>query len=298
MKTKIILFTILLTMMFIPIVNAEFNLTENHYDYLIENVDNVVTRFGQTQELDSTLSVIWCSSSDIIFQTTAQTLTIVSTSIQDDYNIGVGGWTIYISGLDENYTEINEVLALDGITPVTTTKEYLRVYDGMLINSGSSGTNSGEISLRYTTTTNIAGLMLSGRGRCTGAFYTVPSGKTAIMLSSGASSDETLDIHYVFRYRLYGQSWINYGDVWLRGSVFDYSYPNILKVPEKTDIYIAGESSGTDNGNAWITFYVYDNDSKPISKITGNAGIDANLFISMLLLILVSLDIFMMVRKR
>jgi len=140
--------------------------------------------------------------------------------------------------------------------------------------------------------------MLPENGRCTGAYYTIPVNHTAVIVSAGAGTDETLDMHFVLNFRYYNQSWIQYGDVWLRGEVWYYEYPNIVKVPEKTDMYISAQSGGNDNGHAWITLYEYDNNDKPETKMTGTILPDANMMQLFLLLLLVIMQLANLMRYK
>ena len=59
-----------------------------------------------------------------------------------------GALTIEIFGLDANYNPISEVVILDGLTFVTTTKSYLRIFRGIIRSAGSTGWNIGIITVR------------------------------------------------------------------------------------------------------------------------------------------------------
>lgn len=85
--------------------------------------------------------------------------------------------TITINGLDANYVAISENLALDGATPVTTAKSYLRV-NSMNVAIGSATNPSGVVTLKDLTNTTIYAQINAGVGRTQAAIYTVPAGYT------------------------------------------------------------------------------------------------------------------------
>lgn len=85
--------------------------------------------------------------------------------------------TILIVGLDANYVQISETLALNGATPVTTVNTYLRI-NGMQVATGSATNPSGVVTLKDLTDTTIYAQINAGVGRTQAAIYTVPAGYT------------------------------------------------------------------------------------------------------------------------
>ena len=85
--------------------------------------------------------------------------------------------TITISGLDANYAIISENVVLNGATPVTTTKSYLRI-NSMNVAVGSATNPSGVVTLKDLTDTIIYAQINAGVGRTQMAIYTVPAGYT------------------------------------------------------------------------------------------------------------------------
>lgn len=84
---------------------------------------------------------------------------------------------IAISGLDANYVAISEVVTLNGTTPVSTTKAYLRI-NGMQVTVGSATNPAGVVTLKDPTNTTIYAQINAGVGRTQAAIYTVPAGFT------------------------------------------------------------------------------------------------------------------------
>lgn len=85
--------------------------------------------------------------------------------------------SILISGLDANYLPISETVVMNGATPVTTTKSYLRI-NGMSVSVGSSTNPAGVVTLKDLTNTTIYAQINAGIGRTQAGIYTVPAGYT------------------------------------------------------------------------------------------------------------------------
>ena len=85
--------------------------------------------------------------------------------------------TITIVGLDANYAPISENVVLNGVTPVTTTKSYLRI-NSMNVAVGSATNPAGVVTLKDLTNTTIYAQINAGVGRTQAAIYTVPAGYT------------------------------------------------------------------------------------------------------------------------
>ena len=85
--------------------------------------------------------------------------------------------TITIVGLDANYAVISENVVMNGATPVTTTKSYLRI-NSMFVAVGSATNPAGVVTLKDLTNTTIYAQINAGVGRTQAAIYTVPAGYT------------------------------------------------------------------------------------------------------------------------
>jgi hypothetical protein len=112
--------------------------------------------------------------------TTAQKLYIISDSSSDT------GQTVYIDGLDSSYTKISETVTTNGLTPVATTQNFLRINHCYLT---AGATNVGNITQRLTSGTGtIVGGMLPGFGRNKQGVFTVPANYTAYILYGDVTS--------------------------------------------------------------------------------------------------------------
>lgn len=85
--------------------------------------------------------------------------------------------TISIQGLDANYVTISENVVLNGATPVTTVKSYLRI-NSMQVAVGSATNPSNTVTLKDLTNTTVYAQINQGVGRTQAGIYTVPAGYT------------------------------------------------------------------------------------------------------------------------
>ena len=108
-----------------------------------------VNVFGYSANIANTYGIAWENSGlDYTYLTTAQTLSINSTSSSDNSTAKV-----LLQGLDANWAPLSEVVTLNGTTVVTTTNQFLRV-NSMVLTQAASGqnTNVGAVTAYYGTT--------------------------------------------------------------------------------------------------------------------------------------------------
>jgi hypothetical protein len=109
------------------------------------------------------------------FQSTATVLEILSASANDTA-AGTGARTFTLSGLDANFNPVSEVLTMAGVTPVQTTKSYIRVNSLTIATAGSGGVNAGDVTLRVTGAGATQAIARANYGFAKSAIYTVPTG--------------------------------------------------------------------------------------------------------------------------
>jgi hypothetical protein len=114
------------------------------------------------------------------FPTSAVQMTLVSTSASDDTRA-----TILINGLDSNWDQISETIALNGTSNVTTVNSYLRINNMIMTSTGTGQTtNVGTITAKNGGITYS--VISIGVGRSQAAVYTVPNGYTMYLISINA----------------------------------------------------------------------------------------------------------------
>ena len=121
---------------------------------------------------------IWAVGGLYPWPTAATLLSIVSTNANDTA-AGTGARTIFISGLDSLYNAQTETITMNGLTPVISTKQFLRVNTAFILSAGSSKINAGDIDVKNNTIiTDILARVVAGKGASRTSNYTVPAGFT------------------------------------------------------------------------------------------------------------------------
>ena len=118
--------------------------------------------FGTNPAIGSSFVTPWEISGPLPFLSAEQNLSLVSTSASDT------AVSILVSGTDGQYNAISEVVALNGTTPVVTTKKFFRIND--LITT--AGNAVGDVTASYSGT--VYAKILAGYGRNQAAVFTVP----------------------------------------------------------------------------------------------------------------------------
>ena len=159
----------------------------NHFDFKTEVALGRVygfetwNKFGYNADVDSAATEIIASwGGAFTYLTTASTLSVVSTSIQDDTG-GTGAISIIIYGVNSANAHIIEVLALDGTTPVTTANSYFGVNRLSVYQTGTGTGNAGTINVTATTGGSQQAQMPAGDGTTQQAILHVGANKTFLM---------------------------------------------------------------------------------------------------------------------
>ena len=137
-------------------------------------------KFGYNLDIDTTTDpeVIASWGGTFGYDTTGSTLSVVSTSTADNGTsspMGTGTQQVVIFGVDENWNEVTEVIALNGTTPVTTTNQFIGVNRMSIYLNGSGTSNAGTISAFTTAspTTQLAEMPI-GQGTTQQLIFYVP----------------------------------------------------------------------------------------------------------------------------
>jgi hypothetical protein len=119
----------------------------------------------------SALGPLWegltLSGGTYAYPSSAAPLVLVSDSASD-----TSALSIQIQGLDANFNPINETIAMNGTTNVTTTNSFLRIN----LMSTTNGLNVGNITAKISSTTYAK--INAGIGQTQMSIYTVPKGYT------------------------------------------------------------------------------------------------------------------------
>ena len=125
--------------------------------------------FGQNDAQTTDFRAVWelSNTTDYVFPSTAQVMTVASDSASD------AGVQILIKGLDVDYLEISEVVTLTATT-VDTTKQFLRINDVVTVGTQNLVTTS-TVTVKDTGLTTTFAQINPGHGRNQASIYTVPA---------------------------------------------------------------------------------------------------------------------------
>lgn len=132
-------------------------------------------KFGYNEDVDAASAEIIASYGGThTHLTSGETLDIVSDSTDDTNSSGTGLRLAVIYGVDSNWDEVIEVIAMNGTTTVTSINSYLGVNRLTIYTSGSSESNVGTITATATTSGNTMAQMPAGQGTTQQCIFYIP----------------------------------------------------------------------------------------------------------------------------
>jgi hypothetical protein len=165
------------------------------YDY--------IHKYGRNPAVSGTAPLPVCVGGIYQMPTTGAPLEILSDDA-DDTLLGSGARQVSIQGLDGNFSPQVETVDLAGLTPVNLTKTFTRIFRVKVLNGGTyptqaSWTQHGTITLRIQgggATWAILDEQATDRGHGQSQIgcYTVPRGKTCVMLGFDFSMDSNNEV--------------------------------------------------------------------------------------------------------
>ena len=195
----------------------KFNLGEGHFTFssnalarvndlkvlpLIDSRFSTLNITGHSTILPATIADINDSgNADWIYPSTATTLSIVSTTIQDAPG-GTGLTTILLQGLDANLNEIVEVVVLNGTTPVITSLSFRSMHLSIALGAGADLVADGTITITGTAFSDVWAAYLPNDSTAETGRYIVPAGKRVVLIANtingGQGSDMTAKFFVIF----------------------------------------------------------------------------------------------------
>jgi hypothetical protein len=166
---------------------------------------------------------------------------VVSSSSASDTAV-----SLQIFGLDVNYNRITEVVALNGVSDVATTKVYWRINNVIT----TAGTAVGTVFVKNAGGTTYAQIAI-GNGKTNMSVYTVPAGYTAYLtqFDGFSSTSVTSGVFATFRGLLTSSTGIS--NVVLQApflNTYAVTRPYPIPVLEKIDLQLQCKSSGAGLG--------------------------------------------------
>jgi hypothetical protein len=179
-------------------------------------------------------ATVWPKNTLYVFPTVASVMSLYSTSVADV------GQLVFIEGLDADYNEISEVLALNGQAGRATVNSYFRINNlTVLVDNIQGDIALGTGLALLGVPANTYGFIPQGDNMDATGVYTVPNGWTLNLMmgsiSAGGSSGSQA-ITADFRSILNGVNYLT-AKIVLANSFQPYPYNPELEIPSKTDIY-------------------------------------------------------------
>ena len=212
-----------------------------------------VNKYGRNIDIDtgSTPELVWPPGGTYEFLTTASRVRVQSTSAQDTYGTGTGGYSVVLEGLDRDFNQISETINLTGTAANTSSFEYLRINRAYVNLAGSTEVNQGRLDFLDGETGAVTMAHIdAGKSQTEQCQYTIPAGYRGYLLDfsgsilkSGSNRNATLEL--VFREPGFkgDETFVKKSKQQLAiessGSTsFSKFYALPLTIPEKTDVYV------------------------------------------------------------
>jgi len=184
--------------------------------------------FGTNPAIGTTFRTAWENNTALPFLSSEQKLDIISTSDDD-----AEGPQVLIVGVDGNYNEIREVVALNGTAGSQTQQNFFRINDLIM----SAGNAVGDITAEFNSV--VYAKIIASRGRNQAAVFTVPAGHSFYLGRIDAFTATANNDNKIMTFR----NQITFSD----GRVFDVAQTSFVermdvtrtlpfKVPEKATI--------------------------------------------------------------
>jgi hypothetical protein len=214
---------------------------------------------GYNPDVDTTWENLWAAGGLINYPAAALQMK-VSSSSANDTAAGTGTRSVTITGLDEDYNEIVETIALNGQTAVTTTNSFLRINNFTTATAGSGLTNAGDVYIGTGVVTagvpaTIYDMMPAGFNIHQTHAYTIPAGYTGYTVASRFTLAQVSGTELAWaRLTQTGPDGIKRAltTAQLNNGVLALPIGAPLPIPEKTTI--AGEGMGRANDNFCASF--------------------------------------------
>jgi len=201
-----------------------------------------------TQITASQNYAVWNRAANYSFPSVASTMTLSSSATGDTTQ------SVLISGLDSTYTEISEVLTLNGQTPVTSTNSFFRVNDMLvLVDSPTGNLYFGTGTVTAGVPANVYGFISAGDNSMMCGTYTVPAGYTLYILGGSLNcslSNQNKLVTINFSTSVAGVRY-SAAKIISSGGYQHYPYTPPLAVPEKSDLL--DTATTTDNTTSTVT---------------------------------------------
>jgi len=162
-----------------------------------------ILKFGRNDDLDSGDGevLVWDVGTTYSYQSAAQTLEVLSSSVNDTA-AGSGARTLRLMGVDADWNLQDEYVTLDGVTPVSTVNQYLRVYRSYVLTAGAGGINEGDVTWRVESGGDIQARLPAGDGTTFLSLMPIPRGYEGYLYDVRVTTDAAPNSEITTRLRL------------------------------------------------------------------------------------------------
>lgn len=145
-----------------------------------------VVKFGYAQNVSTNAVVtVWAASGRWVRLNSAEQLTLQSSHSLESVN---GAINFLIQGLDKDFNEIQEVVFSNGTNPVTTDQSFLRAPRVFAISAGAYLTNTGNITIKASSSGSIQAYIPESKGQTQQLIFTTPKGYSLLVTDIYLSS--------------------------------------------------------------------------------------------------------------
>lgn len=204
---------------------------------------------GYNNEIDETETFVRPSGGLYVFQTADTQLEVVSTSA-DDNSSGSGAQSIVLLYTDTSGVLYNDIIELNGLTPVQLPNLCFRVLLGNVQTVGTyGGTNSGDITIQTTAGSVEQMQIITGLGHSYNGMFYCPKGYECHIVGVFINAEVTKAVNI----RIYSRSLASEdpsGGVRLVNrinnstSTDNFILPDPVLVPEDSDLWFTAEAVG------------------------------------------------------
>jgi hypothetical protein len=197
------------------------------------------SRFGHNDAIGATEETIWSQGGRYTWPTVADNWTVESTDAADN-TAGAGARSFFLQGLNENWDLVNEIVLLDGLTPVATQNKYIRVCCGYVVVGGTEDGSVGDILVKNNG--DVVAKADAGHNRIEMAIFSIPAGKTGYVTYGKASTGKGKDATLNFYVRPFGGVFQSVHVAYIYENSYEYPYHFPGAIPEKSDLEVRASS--------------------------------------------------------
>ena len=202
-----------------------------------------VFKFGFNPDVNGTEETIWDVGGLYAYPGSAVAMTVTSAAGVPATDNGV---KVVVQGLDGDYNEVSQEVTLAGSGTATTTQTFLRVNRAYV-----SGSQEPTGNLNITNGGTTYARITLGENQTLMALWTVPAGYTAFLdhvnIATGTTNANQYVTAQIVQRQLGGVFRVMMKQTLGSGGVADFIIRYPILVPEKTDLEVRAESSGSNN---------------------------------------------------